>query len=59
MVLGIRASNFPNFRVTPGTYSFRWLTGVDGVASGTTVEIEVLPVGATLGTAFHFIAVVP
>ena len=52
-------ANFPNFQVSPGVYAFRWDTAADGVSSGASVEIEVLPVGTTLGSAVRFNAQVP
>lgn len=55
---------FPNMQVSglpsPATpYSFRWSFLADGLASGQSVEIEVLPIGATLGAAVRFDATLP
>ncbi len=58
------AGNFPTMQVTgnsaiPSFYNFRWNFAADGVASGATVTIEVLPIGAVLGSANQFSAVTP
>jgi hypothetical protein len=49
------AGNFPNMQVSglPSLavpYTFRWNYAADGLTAGQLVEVEVLPVGATLGT---------
>jgi hypothetical protein len=56
--------NFPNMYVfgmpgMPQPYSFRWNFVADGLASGQVAEIEVLPVGATLGTPVRFTFMLP
>jgi len=58
------SGNFPNMQVLgmPNQalpYSFRWNFVADGLSSGQTAEIEVLPVGATLGTPVHFTVTLP
>jgi hypothetical protein len=58
------ANNFPNMQVggMPNQaipYSFRWNFAADGLSSGQSVEIEVLPVGATLGSPVNFTVSLP
>jgi hypothetical protein len=57
-------ANFPNMQVggMPSQalpYSFRWNFAADGLSSGQLVEIEVLPVGATLGSPVNFVVALP
>ncbi|MSR74988.1 MAG: hypothetical protein EXS14_05930 [Planctomycetes bacterium] len=40
----------PTMEVAPGAVSMAWNYGADGVSSGTSVQVEVMPFGATLGT---------
>ena len=46
---------FPNMHVEglpnqPFPFAFKWNFAADGLTSGQTVEIEIIPVGVTLGT---------
>jgi hypothetical protein len=55
---------FPNMHVSglpssPVDYVFRWNHAADGLASGQAIQLEVLPIGATLGTAVLLNAAVP
>lgn len=57
-------AGFPNMQVaalpTPGAhYSFRWNYAANGLSAGQSVEVEVLPVGATLGTPVTFTTALP
>ena len=47
---------------TPGIgthFLFRWNYAADALNAGQSVEVEVLPVGASLGAAHRFTAVLP
>jgi hypothetical protein len=49
---------FPNMQVggMPNQalpYAFRWNFGADGLSTGQTVDVEILPIGVTLGTPVH------
>ena len=41
---------YPNMMVEPGSYTFTWDYTADGVAPGEDVEIEIIPVGAVIGS---------
>lgn len=49
----------PTFRITPGTNTFVWNFTMDGVSTSTLVEIEIIPVGAVLGSPTSFVAATP
>jgi Kelch motif len=58
------AGTFPNMQVdgipsiaTP--YAFRWDFAADGLTTGTAVDVEIIPVGATLGTPVIFVTALP
>lgn len=51
--------NYPNFEVFPGAYNLVWDYQADGVTSGSVVELEIIPVGAVLGTPVSFPLQVP
>lgn len=53
------SNTFPNHEVCPGNYSFVWAFGQDGVASGSTVEIQIIPFGAVIGSPVQFVARTP
>lgn len=53
------ALTFPNLEVGVGQYSFLWDFAADGAPSGQTVQVEVIPVGATLGTPARFSVTLP
>jgi hypothetical protein len=57
-------TGFPNMHVdglpsTPVQQVFRWNFAADGLTTGQIVQIEVLPVGATLGTPVRFTTTLP
>ena len=41
--------------VTPGSFAFTWDYAADGVATGTDVEIEIIPVGAVIGSPLRLV----
>ncbi len=43
-------SDYPNMQVGPGNYTFTWDYTADGVVAGSPVQIEVIPVGAVIGS---------
>lgn len=46
-------------RVIAGNYQFIWNYNANGVSSGTLVDIQLIPVGANIGTAVQFQARIP
>ena len=52
------ANNFPNMMVAPGSYTFTWDYAADGVNPSDMVEIEIIPVGAVIGSPTKITATV-
>jgi hypothetical protein len=52
-------NNIPNLEVNTGSYSFVWDYAADGLVTGNQVEIEVIPVGAVIGSPVKFLAAIP
>ena len=48
-------TDYPNMMVTPGSFAFTWDYAADGVATGTDVEIEIIPVGAVIGSPLRLV----
>lgn len=46
-------------RVTSGNYRFIWNFNANGLSSGQLVDIQLIPVGANIGTAVQFQALIP
>lgn len=49
-------TDYPNMMVSPGSYTFTWDYPADGINPGELVEIEIIPVGAIIGSPLRFMA---